>query len=615
MKKFTLILSMVLVVSVLYGQSLVEKRTTRFLQQKGDIEYSRDLEVIWSDDFSDADLWVTDYDDQNANDGPWVIGTDGPAGYYSEAMGAIESTTGDNGFAMYDSDGTGVEVGSQDSKLIYHTAIDCGDYDKVAVTFESYYRKFHGVCYVEISTDSTNWTQYQVHEDVAVNSATSNPEIVTINITDVAANQETVYFMFRYVGEWDYAWMVDDVKFFVAPDHDLKVVDARVNFFQYPHYIDSATYPVGEYYGFSGFFGMIPQRQIANENALMVFDGVVKNLGSMDATPTFSINVTDPSSDVIFSNDVVYDDVLGTSAQDTMSIIDTEFHIDAPELGTYTWTFETSEDGITEENPADNTITYTTEVTENLYTRDNGMYTGGVGTENFVGGGLDGDIVGVVYPFFEPDTIVKGRVFLSSMTALNTSFVFKIMTWDEVADEWVELTSSSIITVDDSTDLEVMLEIEFPDYVPVEPIDGFTEVLAAVEIYPGGESFRIGIDNTAPTSGYETWMYFMDDLTWYTYGGEAALLIQLELKGMTSVGQNTYNDFEVYPNPTNGVIRIENVKDATVEVFDMLGKRVAVVDNAEYQTSIDLGAFAEGSYIVRVTANEGVGMRKVNLIK
>jgi hypothetical protein len=615
MKKFTLILSMVLVVSVLYGQSLVEKRTTRFLQQKGDIEYSRDLEVIWSDDFSDADLWVTDYDDQNANDGPWVIGTDGPAGYYSEAMGAIESTTGDNGFAMYDSDGTGVEVGSQDSKLIYHTAIDCGDYDKVAVTFESYYRKFHGVCYVEISTDSTNWTQYQVHEDVAVNSATSNPEIVTINITDVAANQETVYFMFRYVGEWDYAWMVDDVKFFVAPDHDLKVVDARVNFFQYPHYIDSATYPVGEYYGFSGFFGMIPQRQIANENALMVFDGVVKNLGSMDATPTFSINVTDPSSDVIFSNDVVYDDVLGTSAQDTMSIIDTEFHIDAPELGTYTWTFETSEDGITEENPADNTITYTTEVTENLYTRDNGMYTGGVGTENFVGGGLDGDIVGVVYPFFEPDTIVKGRVFLSSMTALNTSFVFKIMTWDEVADEWVELTSSSIITVDDSTDLEVMLEIEFPDYVPVEPIDGFTEVLAAVEIYPGGESFRIGIDNTAPTSGYETWMYFMDDLTWYTYGGEAALLIQLELKGMTSVGHNTYNDFEVYPNPTNGVIRIENVKDATVEVFDMLGKRVAVVDNAEYQTSIDLGAFAEGSYIVRVTANEGVGMRKVNLIK
>jgi hypothetical protein len=615
MKKFTLILSMVLVVSVLYGQSLVEKRTTRFLQQKGDIEYSRDLEVIWSDDFSDADLWVTDYDDQNANDGPWVIGTDGPAGYYSEAMGAIESTTGDNGFAMYDSDGTGVEVGSQDSKLIYHTAIDCGDYDKVAVTFESYYRKFHGVCYVEISTDSTNWTQYQVHEDVAVNSATSNPEIVTINITDVAANQETVYFMFRYVGEWDYAWMVDDVKFFVAPDHDLKVVDARVNFFQYPHYIDSATYPVGEYYGFSGFFGMIPQRQIANENALMVFDGVVKNLGCMDATPTFSINVTDPSSDVIFSNDVVYDDVLGTSAQDTMSIIDTEFHIDAPELGTYTWTFETSEDGITEEKPADNTITYTTEVTENLYTRDNGMYTGGVGTENFVGGGLDGDIVGVVYPFFEPDTIVKGRVFLSSMTALNTSFVFKIMTWDEVADEWVELTSSSIITVDDSTDLEVMLEIEFPDYVPVEPIDGFTEVLAAVEIYPGGESFRIGIDNTAPTSGYETWMYFMDDLTWYTYGGEAALLIQLELKGMTSVGQNTYNDFEVYPNPTNGVIRIENVKDATVEVFDMLGKRVAVVDNAEYQTSIDLGAFAEGSYIVRVTANEGVGMRKVNLIK
>lgn len=608
-------MSLMLMAAVVFGQSLMEKRTQSFIGIKGDVEQTRDLTIIWEDDFSDAGLWVTDYDDSNANDGPWVIGTDGPAGYYSDGMGAIESTTADNGFAMYDSDATGVEVGSQDSKLIYHTSIDCSTYDAVAISFESYYRRFHGNCYVEISTDSATWEQFQVHEDVETNSSTANPEIATVNISSVAANQATVYLRFRYIGEWDYAWMVDDVKLFVAPDHDLKLMDARVNFFQYPHYVDPATYALGDYYGYSGFYGMIPQRQVTSEDAFIVFDGVVKNMGSITATPTVSITVTDPTDAEIFTNSATYDGTLDTEDKDTIAIIDTEMQMTDAQMGIYTWTFEASEDGVTEENPADNTIVYETEVNDNMYTRDRGTVTGGWSTENYTNGGLDGDIIGVVYPFFNQDTIVKGHVYISSMTEVGTSFVFKLMSWDDAASAWVEFTSSSIVTIDDETEVGVMHEIMLPDPAAIEPVDGFTEVMAAVEYYPGGNSFRFGIDGTVPTSGHETWMYFVDEDTWYYYGGEHVPIIQLELAPSTSVGQNSFTNFEVYPNPTTGMVRVENVKDATIEVYNILGECVAVVDNANYVENINLEGFAEGTYVIRVTAEQGVGMRKVNLVK
>jgi hypothetical protein len=616
MKKFTMLMSIMLMAAVVFGQSLMEKRTQHFIQTKGDVEQTRELTIIWEDDFSDAGIWLTEYDEGNANDGPWVIDTVGPAGSYSEGMGAIESTTAANGFAMYDSDAIGVEVGSQDSKLVYDGTIDCTAYDAVAVSFESYYRMFHGNCYVEVSTDGTTWEQFQVHENVELNSASANPELITVNISTIAGNAATVHFRFRYIGEWDYAWMVDDVKFFVAPDHDLKLSDARVNFFQYPHYVDTVQYSMGEYYGYSGFYGMIPQRQITSPDAYMVFDGVVKNIGSIDATPTLSITVTDPESTEVFTNSATYEGSLITEANDTISMIDTELNLADAIKGIYTWTFEASEDGITEENPADNTIVYETEITDNLYSRDRGVVTGSWSTDNYTDGGQDGDLVGVVYPFFNQDTITKGKVYISSMTEVGTSFVFKLMMWDEAAAAWVESISSGIITIDDESDIGTMHEITLPDPFTVEPVDGFVEVLAAVEYYPAGNTFRFGIDGTVPTSGFETWMYFMIDDTWYHYGGDQVPVIQLELVSSDiSVAQNSFTNFEVYPNPTSGMVKIENVKDATIEVFNMLGERIALVNNADFVANINLSNYAEGTYVVRVTAEQGVGTRKINLVR
>ncbi|MFP4664070.1 MAG: T9SS type A sorting domain-containing protein [Bacteroidales bacterium] len=623
MNKSILIMILVLTVSMSFGQSLMHKRTKSFLKLKGDkIRQEKELTIIWEDDFSDTSLWVPVYDDTNPNDGPWVIGTEGPSGFYSEGMGPIESTTADNGFAMYDSDATGVEAGSQDSKLIWGGSIDCSAYASVAVAFESYYRAYNGACYIEVSTDSSTWEQFQVHDDIGLSSSTINPYDVTVNLTDYAAGEASVYFRFRYIGEWDYAWMVDDVKFFVPPDHDLQLMDARVNFFEYPHYVDPVSYPASEWYGYSGFYGQIPKRVLLNENATMVFDGIVKNMGSADATPGLSISVTDPSGDEVFTNATTLNAPLASEEKDTLGIVDQEYVYTsyAFSMGTYTWNFTASENDVSDENPVDNTIGYQTEVTDYMYAHDNGNVTGGWSTENYVQGGNDGDIVGVKYQFFEEETIEAANVYISSLTSLGTSFIAKlfILDADDYNYEWVEFMSSSVVNIDDSTDIGTFHNVEFPSPGVVVPEDGFAEVIVAVEYYYGeGERFRVGMDASAPTNGHETVFCIMDD-QWYYIGRRSVAVIQAELTYSplgVSDSMNELTNFSVYPNPTSGTATISNVEGATIEVYNMLGKRVRMIENAEFQTDINLSDMAEGTYLVRVKTDKGIGMKKLNVVK
>lgn len=613
MKKFTLLFISILITGMAFSQTMVNKRTRDFVKTIGDVQSDRELTVIWEDDFSDDALWVTVYS-EDPNDGPWVIGTEAPSGYYSEGMGAIESTSAANGFAMYDSDANGTTAGSQDSKLIYHTSIDCSSYSKIAIQFESYYRMFNGNCYVEVSTDSVTWEQYQVHTDVETNGASANPTLVNVNITGVAANQATVYFRFRYIGEWDYAWMVDDVKFVEAPDHDLNLVDARVNFFLYPQYVDPEEYPMSEYYNYSGFVGKYPLSQISSDYATMVFNGVVQNYGSLDATPSLSITVNDPSDAELFTNSATFDGTLAAQEMDSIDIVDVEYTIDAPELGDYDFVFETYEDSVTDENPGDNSVTYTTEITQDAYARDMDQWTGSWSTSNYQGGGQDGDMVGVIYQLFNTDTIHNVQVFISDMTAVNTSFVVKLITFNE---EWTEITSSQLETIDSEDDVGKWYSIGFP----VEQLfevgtDEMVEVMAAVEYYPAGEEFRLGIDGTVPTSGHETFMYFVSEDTWYYYGGSHVPLIRMNDPGVASaVGDNAFDNVKIYPNPTNGVLNIKAVAGANIEVFNMLGKCVRHIDNAEMYHTVDISNLAEGTYFVRVQSDDKVLTRKVNLIK
>jgi hypothetical protein len=63
------------------------------------------------------------------------------------------------------------------------------------------------------------------------------------------------------------------------------------------------------------------------------------------------------------------------------------------------------------------------------------------------------------------------------------------------------------------------------------------------------------------------------------------------------------SEVSVYPNPTQGLFMV-NMKQGeiieSIEVYDVMGKRVFTANPYNYQTAIDLSAFANGMYTLKV---------------
>ena len=74
--------------------------------------------------------------------------------------------------------------------------------------------------------------------------------------------------------------------------------------------------------------------------------------------------------------------------------------------------------------------------------------------------------------------------------------------------------------------------------------------------------------------------------------------------GIEAVGENNGTAFllSVYPNPTNGVVRIEGVVADEVQVYNALGQVVKTVRNSN---EVSLEGLVEGVYLVRIADAEG----------
>jgi len=73
--------------------------------------------------------------------------------------------------------------------------------------------------------------------------------------------------------------------------------------------------------------------------------------------------------------------------------------------------------------------------------------------------------------------------------------------------------------------------------------------------------------------------------------------------GLNTMSKSTTGLFTVYPNPSNGIFKVElqNEQKATMEVFDMTGKMIKTVqitNNDKY--SLDLSGYAKGMYLIKM---------------
>ena len=101
--------------------------------------------------------------------------------------------------------------------------IDCSNRESVFLRFNSHIGLNSAIgdedVFLRVSTDKVNWTTYFPHHLLIPFASTlpgikrwsKNAEIIDIDISEVAAGEEEVYIQWRWTGNAEYHWSIDDV--------------------------------------------------------------------------------------------------------------------------------------------------------------------------------------------------------------------------------------------------------------------------------------------------------------------------------------------------------------------------------------------------------------------
>jgi hypothetical protein len=176
--------------------------------------------AIYSQNFSGASLpsgWQN-VDNTGTGAGVWLRKT---TGY------GFQSSSAANGHMVFDSDGGVANDNKPEDADLITAPINCTGHNFVALEFQEYFSQYQtseGTVYV--SNDGNTWTQVY-----SVSSTTDNPHTVKMDISNIAANQPTVYIKFNFQGNWDLFWAIDDIRVFEPAALDISVDNITLNQF------------------------------------------------------------------------------------------------------------------------------------------------------------------------------------------------------------------------------------------------------------------------------------------------------------------------------------------------------------------------------------------------
>lgn len=88
--------------------------------------------------------------------------------------------------------------------------------------------------------------------------------------------------------------------------------------------------------------------------------------------------------------------------------------------------------------------------------------------------------------------------------------------------------------------------------------------------------------------------------------------ITIDYDNGIQINNNTVN---VFPNPANTTLTVENIAGAQISVFNIAGQEVLSVEAANANETLNVSALPEGMYIVRVVNGTEIGTSKVSIVR
>lgn len=132
--------------------------------------------------------------------------------------GQLNSSTASNGYLILNSDAHGT-AGTNEGVELITSAYNFSDITtNIVLSLEHLARTFGSAeTYIYVSTDdfSTQTLLYEWSGAPQNDFSGPNPTISQFDITDIAQGETNVKFKFKWIGQWDYWWLMDDVKILI----------------------------------------------------------------------------------------------------------------------------------------------------------------------------------------------------------------------------------------------------------------------------------------------------------------------------------------------------------------------------------------------------------------
>ena len=623
MKKSLLLLFAVFSFSVFAQEECLDANNSSKII-KNDIRSDKSAVVIWSEDFGGG--FPSGWNSYTVNTGagnsgasagntataPWKHSMVGSWGYWNSVgtsggnptgpAAAINSTTSANGFLISDIDSANHWNGNSgaSSGSSYHfiesyfttSSIDLSGYANVSLEFEHSFRLNNSIdLTVSISTDSINWTSYNVQGNATNNQASADPEYLSLNISSVAGNSATAYVK---VG-WNarvYFWMLDDMKIVETPDNKIDLSETSFG----------GWYTTPTTNGFGLEYTLIPMKQIiANP---YTFEGEVTNLGALNQTAHINVNVLDESSSSVFTT-ISADSIL--FPQDTMIFVGQNKFI-PNSTGLYTFdTWASSVDTISD------TMSSFSAVTDNVYGRDNGT----MSSSYELGRSCGGMIVGSYFDVYDTDDLASLSVYMKDNSVPGALIYAMIYEIDDSNDK-IYLAQSDDYAIT-ANDLNNWATISFDDDFSLVP----GTYMAAIGSYasPIDTSVIAMAQYTYPTTCYIQKNGCLTGTqsfgSWYWLS--RAPMIRMNFAVVSSIEENIFEGkISVYPNPTNGILNLDMMGVTPsvyqIKITNILGEIIYVSSeniSGIYNDVIDLSSFGKGTYVIQIKNNESIFTDKI----
>ena len=143
---------------------------------------------------------------------------------------ALATATVANGYAVFNSDILANDLLAENVDLIT-ASFSCAGQNTVFLVFEDVFAQFaNSSGTVSVSANNGPWVDvYTVGPGLPQSQINGNPNTENIDISAQAGNQANVRLRFKYQGDWDFWWVVDDILVYAPASFDAAIVDANIS--------------------------------------------------------------------------------------------------------------------------------------------------------------------------------------------------------------------------------------------------------------------------------------------------------------------------------------------------------------------------------------------------